>query len=55
MPGNRGFLTNLAARTFTLRAAPKGAQAGEKCGTLTLTEKGQRGQTGAGMTESKCW
>jgi type IV pilus assembly protein PilE len=47
-------VAGVAARAFTLSAAPKGAQAGEKCGTLTLNEKGQRGQA-VGMTESKCW
>jgi type IV pilus assembly protein PilE len=46
--------SGVAARTFTLSAAPKGAQAGDNCGTLTLNEKGVRGQA-VGMTESKCW
>jgi type IV pilus assembly protein PilE len=43
-----------SARAFTLTATPKGAQAGEKCGVLTLDEKGERGQA-VGMSESACW
>ena len=41
------------ARTFTATAAPKGAQASETCGTLTLDDKGAR--TASGGTTSKCW
>lgn len=44
------------ANSFTLRAVPKGAQAGDKCGTLTLNQAGQRGVEGAvGMTAADCW
>ena len=41
------------ARTYTATATPKGAQAGETCGTLTLDDKGAR--TASGGTTSKCW
>lgn len=43
--------------TFTVTAAPKGAQVGDKCGNYTLTQAGVRGAkdatTGAIVTE--CW
>jgi len=39
-------------RTFTATATPKGAQADDKCGTLTLDEKGQRESSGE---SSECW
>jgi len=43
--------------TFTVSAAPTGQQAGDKCGTLTLTNLGVRGITGAsgGLTPQDCW
>ncbi|MFD2436141.1 type IV pilin protein [Modicisalibacter luteus] len=37
----------LTASTFTLTATPQGDQAGDKCGSLTLTQTGARG-TGGG-------
>ena len=46
-------VTPTGARSFTATAAPKGAQASETCGTLTLNDKGQR--TASGGTTSKCW
>ena len=45
----------LARTSYTLKAAPKGAQAsrdGAKCGTLTLDQKGTRG---AGGDVGSCW
>jgi type IV pilus assembly protein PilE len=45
--------------TFTLQAAPRvgGSMAGDKCGTYTLTQAGQRGVSGnaAGTTADSCW
>jgi len=43
------------ARTFTATAVPKSgtAQADEKCGTLTIDDKGQRSASGG--TTSACW
>lgn len=38
--------------TFTLRATPVGDQAEDLCGTLELTNTGERRSTGTG---SKCW
>ena len=40
-------------REFTATATPKAAQADDKCGTLTLNEKGTR--TASGGTLSECW
>lgn len=43
-------------RTFTLTAAPAGAQVGDKCGSLTLTHTGARGVTSdARDTAQNCW
>jgi type IV pilus assembly protein PilE len=44
------------ASTYLLNATPivGGAQATDKCGTLTLDEKGARGFK-AGMTSTDCW
>jgi type IV pilus assembly protein PilE len=43
--------------TFNISAAPVGAQAGDKCGTLTLTNLGAQGINGAsaGLTAQDCW
>ena len=38
------------ASTYTLNAAPKGAQVNDKCGTLTLTHTGVKGANAA-----DCW
>lgn len=45
---------NLSATTFTVSAAPQFRQAAHDtaCGTLTLTQSGQKGQSGAG---DGCW
>ena len=40
------------ATTYALRAVPIGDQASDKCGTLTLSHTGARGQA-AGVTD--CW
>jgi len=43
--------------TFTASATPTGPQAGDKCGTLTLTNLGVQNITGAspGLTPRDCW
>jgi type IV pilus assembly protein PilE len=48
-------ITNLTATTYTLTATPiaGGPQAKDACGTLSLTQTGQKGATGG--TVSKCW
>ncbi|HDY84439.1 MAG TPA: pilus assembly protein PilE, partial [Methylophaga sp.] len=43
-------IPDLTATTYTLTAVPKGAQADDSCGTLTLTQTGVKG----GDTAS-CW
>lgn len=40
--------TNVGALTFTLSAAPQGAQTADSCGTLTLTHTGVR-------SPANCW
>ena len=47
----------LAANNFTVQAAPTGAQASDKCGTLRLTNTGQKSIVGAnsGLTVADCW
>lgn len=42
------------ANAYTLQAVPKGAMAGDVCGTLTLTNTGAKGQA-AGQTQATCW
>lgn len=43
--------------TYTLNAAPTGAQTGDKCGTMTLGNTGLKGVTGqhTGITWQDCW
>ncbi|MFT5720271.1 MAG: type IV pilus assembly protein PilE [Motiliproteus sp.] len=45
-------IASLSATSFTLTAAPKNAQSGDSCGTLTLAHTGLRGNSGAG---DACW
>ena len=40
---------------YQIQAAPTGAQANDKCGTLTLDQTGARGFNGTGMTHLDCW
>ena len=47
-------LANLTASTYTLRAVPVGAQAGDPCGTLTYTDAGVKDRTGT-MALDRCW
>ena len=48
-------LTNQTATTYTVRAAPTGAQAADPCGTLTYTEQGIKNVTGGTWTNAQCW
>ncbi len=43
------------AGTYTLTATPRGAQAGDKCGSFTLTHTGVRNVTGGTETMQNCW
>ncbi|HKW79474.1 MAG TPA: type IV pilin protein [Casimicrobiaceae bacterium] len=48
-------LANLTATTYTLRAAPAAAQTGDACGTMTYTDQGTKGVSGASLPASECW
>jgi type IV pilus assembly protein PilE len=48
-------LANLTATTYTIRAAPTGAQAADPCGTLTYTEQGIKDVTGGSWGKAQCW
>ncbi len=41
---------NLAVRTYTVKAAPKGAQTADTCGTLSINQLGKKSASG-----SNCW
>ncbi|WP_417851957.1 type IV pilin protein [Thauera sinica] len=43
------------SQRFTLSAAPTGSMAGDGCGTLTLTNTGAQGRSGAGHSVADCW
>lgn len=47
----------LNATAYTINAAPKNAQANDKCGTFTLTHTGVKGLSSAasGTTAASCW
>lgn len=44
------FATAVAARTYTVSATPKGKQAGDSCGTLSVNQLGVKAPTTTG-----CW
>lgn len=46
--------TNTAS-TYTLQAIPKGAMAGDACGTMTLNQAGVKGVSGGSKTVDQCW
>jgi type IV pilus assembly protein PilE len=48
-------LSNLAATTFTLLAAPQGGQSSDGCGTFTLDQNGVRGVSGGTLATTDCW
>ncbi len=43
-----------SATAYVLQAVPTGSMAADKCGTLTLSNTGAKGQ-GAGVTLAECW
>lgn len=54
--GTQAYTVQLAAvarNSFTVRAVPMGPQAGDRCGTLTLTNTGAKGATGGAVAD--CW
>jgi len=48
-------LANLTATTYTVQAAPTGAQTGDPCGTFTYNEQGVKNVTGGSWTKPQCW
>jgi type IV pilus assembly protein PilE len=50
-----GFLAAPTARAYTLTMTPIGGMATDKCGTLSVTNTGERSQTGSGVTVAECW
>lgn len=45
----------VSSSSYTLSAAPAGAQAGDKCGTLSIDNTGTKTVTGATLDASTCW
>jgi type IV pilus assembly protein PilE len=41
--------------SYTLTATPQGAQNGDTCGNLTLTDTGVKSQSGSNTTNGSCW
>jgi type IV pilus assembly protein PilE len=56
-PGTQfyGVAAAVTATTFTLTATAQPAQAKDTCKNLTLTNTGQKGQSGTGVTVQDCW
>jgi type IV pilus assembly protein PilE len=48
-------LPTLTATTYVLTAAPTGVQAGDPCGTFTISEAGLKGTTGGTKPTAECW
>lgn len=49
-------ISTVAQNSYTLQAAPKGAQSSDACKTLTLANTGARGVAGgATKTADECW
>lgn len=46
--------TNTAS-TYILQAVPKGAMAGDACGTMTLNQAGVKGVSGGSKSVEQCW
>lgn len=60
VPSNRYTIAFADGHTngeFTLNATPRQSQQGDKCGTLTLSNTGQRGASGStsGDLVTECW
>ncbi len=50
-------LSAITATSYTIQAAPTGAQSGDECGTLTINNLGQNNISGgsASATAADCW
>ena len=46
-------LNPVSAQAYTLQAVPKGAMAGDRCGTLSITQAGVKAVTSG--TVDECW
>jgi type IV pilus assembly protein PilE len=44
-----------SATGYTITAVPANAMSGDKCGTFTLNQKGERQVTNATATRAECW
>lgn len=44
-----------SATAYVLQAVPTGSMANDKCGNLTLSNTGAKGQSGDGATLAECW
>ena len=56
VPGARYAISATSSDSaFALSATPQGAQAGDKCGTFTLTQSGKRDVTDATDNATDCW
>jgi prepilin-type N-terminal cleavage/methylation domain len=55
--GNTKFydlqLQNVDAQNYTLQAVPKGAMAGDRCGTLSVDQAGVKGASAGNVSD--CW
>ena len=49
---NIAFPAAPAANTYTLQAVPTGPQVGDRCGTLTVDQAGQKGSA---LAVQECW
>lgn len=51
------FVGTPAAKTYTLRIVPSGAQAARDtlCGALTINQQGVRGESGTASSADQCW
>lgn len=45
----------VTATAFTLEAVPKGSMAADSCGTLTINQAGQKGNSGGTKGAAQCW
>jgi type IV pilus assembly protein PilE len=48
-------LSNLGATTYTVSAAPTGAQASDPCGTFIYDQQGNKTVSGGTWTKAQCW
>lgn len=49
------FESTPTAKAFVLTATPSTSQKDPKCGTLSLNQKGERGESGTAASAAECW